>query len=66
MEKEKLIFKNSKNNIIKEGNGIAKGILYCGQKYTNNGGCQCSTCDGFCGPDNGCACPDCEYTLAYL
>ena len=66
MEKEKLIFKNSKNTIIKEGNGDAKGILYCGQKYTNNGGCQCSTCDGFCGPNNGCACPDCEYTLAYL
>ena len=38
MEIEKLIFKNSKNTIIKEGNGIAKGILYCGQKYTNNGG----------------------------
>ena len=30
MEKEKLIFKNSKNNIIKEGNGLGKGILYCG------------------------------------
>jgi len=30
MDKNKLIFKNSKNIIIKEGNGDGEGILYCG------------------------------------
>ena len=66
MDKNKLIFKNSKNIIIKEGNGDGEGILYCGQEYTNKEACQCSSCDGICGPNYGCACPDCEYTLAYL
>ena len=37
-EKEKIIFQNSKK-IIKEGNGMGTGILYCGEKYTNEGGC---------------------------
>ena len=64
-EKEKIIFQNSKK-IIKEGNGMGTGILYCGEKYTNEGGCPCGTCDGHCGPDNGCPCPDCHYTLSYI
>ena len=59
------VFRNSKR-YINEGTGIGKGILYCGEKYTNNEGCPCGTCDGYCGIDNGCPCPDCEYTLSYL
>ena len=65
MKKESLIFRNSKQ-YINEGNGNGKGILYCGKKYSNEGCCKCGTCNGYCGPDNGCACPDCEYTLSYL
>ena len=60
MKKESLIFRNSKQ-YINEGNGNGKGILYCGKKYSNEGCCKCGTCNGYCGPDNGCACPDCEY-----
>ena len=63
--KEKIIFQNSKK-IIKEGNGVGEGLLYCGDKYTNEEGCPCGTCDGHCGPDNGCPCPDCHYTLSYI
>lgn len=65
MENKVLIFRNSKR-YINQGSGICKGILYCGEKFTNDGCCPCGTCDGHCGPDNGCPCPDCEYTLAYL
>lgn len=63
--KEDIIFQNSKK-YVKEGDGFGKGILYCGEKYTNNKGCSCGTCDGQCGPNNGCPCPDCEYTLSYI
>ena len=65
MEQNKIIFKNSKN-IINEGKNIGEGILYCGKKYTNKDACECGNCDGYCGPENGCACPDCEYTLTYI
>ena len=65
MEQKKIIFKNSQTN-INEGYNFGEGILYCGKKYTNPDGCECGNCDGYCGPDNGCACPDCEYTLSYL
>ena len=65
MDQKKIIFKNSQTN-INEGSFLGEGILYCGKKYTNPNGCECGTCDGYCGPDNGCACPDCEYTLAYI
>ena len=59
------IFKNSKK-YINEGKESGQGILYCGDKYTNESGCPCGTCDGYCGGDNGCPCPDCDYTLAYI
>ena len=63
--KNKIIFQNSKR-IIKEGSNFGKGILYCGEKYTKEDACSCGTCDGQCGPDNGCPCPDCQYTLSYI
>ena len=63
--KPKFIFQNSKR-IIKEGNNFGKGILYCGEKYTKENCCSCGTCDGRCGPDDGCPCPDCQYTLSYI
>ena len=62
---EGIIFKNSKR-YINEGSGLGKGLLYCGNKYTNDGGCLCGKCDGHCGPDDGCPCPDCENTLSYI
>lgn len=62
---EGIIFKNSKR-FINEGNGLGKGILYCGNQYTNINGCPCGKCDGHCGPDNGCPCPDCENTLSFI
>ena len=60
------IFINSKGKEIKEGTGNGQGILYCGEKYTTESGCKCTSCNGFCGPRNGCACPECEYTLSYI
>ena len=65
MEKGLTIFRNSKKS-INEGTGDGKGILYCGEIFTNEGGCPCHSCDGHCGPDNGCACPNCYYTLSYI
>lgn len=62
---EGIIFKNSKR-FINEGNGLGKGILYCGNQYTNINGCQCGKCNGHCGPDNGCPCPECENTLSFI
>ena len=59
------IFRNSKR-FINEGSGKGKGLLYCGEKYCNSEGCQCGSCDGYCGTTNGCPCPDCDNTLAYL
>ena len=59
------IFRNSKR-FINEGMGLGKGLLYCGEKYAENGGCPCGGCDGYCGLTNGCPCPDCDNTLAYL
>lgn len=35
------IFKNSKK-YINEGIESGQGILYCGDKYTNESGCPCS------------------------
>ena len=65
MKKDRIIFRNSKK-YINEGNGFGEGILYCGDKYTNEDGCPCGKCDGHCGTDNGCPCPDCDNTLAYI
>ena len=62
---EKIIFRNSKR-YINEGIGFGEGILYCGDQYTNEKCCSCGSCDGHCGIDNGCPCPDCEYTLSYI
>lgn len=59
------IFRNSKS-IMKRGTGISSGLLYCGRRFTSNGGCSCLSCDGQCGPSNGCPCPDCDCTLAYI
>ena len=59
------IFRNSKR-FINEGSGKGKGLLYCGEQYCKSEGCPCGTCDGYCGTTNGCACPDCDNTLAYL
>jgi len=63
---DEFIFKSRKGNIMRRGKGDSQGILYCGKKFTSHGGCQCLGCDGYCGPDSGCACPDCDYTLAYI
>ena len=65
MKNEGIVIQNSKK-FINEGNGLGKGLLYCGEIYANENGCPCGTCDGRCGPDNGCPCPDCEYTLSYI
>ena len=65
MKNEGIVIQNSKK-FINEGNGLGKGLLYCGDLYTNKNGCSCGTCDGRCGPDSGCPCPDCEYTLSYI
>ena len=62
---QNLIFRNS-TNYITEGNGLGKGILFCGDIYTNPGGCTCGGCDGHCGPDAGCPCPDCDFALSSL
>ena len=56
---------NSSGRILHEGNHNGKGILYCGNRYTSWHNCQCKTCDGVCGPNNGCPCPECDYILAY-
>ena len=34
-------------------------MFYCGQRC---GRCFCRSCDGFCGPDNGCPCQNCILT----
>ncbi|KAG4083208.1 hypothetical protein H8356DRAFT_1750396 [Neocallimastix lanati (nom. inval.)] len=66
MVNSELIFKNSKGIVMKQGTEVCQGILYCGKKFASNHGCKCGTCDGYCGIHNGCACPDCEYTLSYI
>ena len=60
-----IIVKNSRR-FMNEGEEKAKGILYCGRKYTNDKGCACGKCNGYCGPESGCPCPDCYYTLSYI
>ena len=65
MSNGELIFRNTLG-IIKRGEGIAQGLLYCGKKYSTDGGCPCLQCDGHCGPGDGCPCPDCYYTLSYI
>lgn len=60
-----LVFINSKGQVLSEGEGHGKGILYCGKKYTQPEECRCKTCDGQCGPENGCPCPECEELLSY-
>jgi len=47
------------------GNEIGSGMIYCGENYTNSEYCLCGTCDGNCGPDNGCPCPLCDSILGY-
>jgi len=39
------------------------GMLYCGKRYASRGQCICGSCDGCCGPNNGCPCPDCYTTF---
>lgn len=39
------------------------GSIYCGRQM---GQCKCGCCDGRCGPDNGCACDECEGDLRRL
>ena len=41
---------------------LSEGRLYCGRK----GLYSCKTCDGQCGPRNGCQCPDCFTTSQRL
>ena len=65
MSNNEIIFRNSKG-IIQRGKDNSQGLLYCGKQYTSSGGCRCLGCDGFCGPYNGCPCPDCDYTLSYI
>ena len=45
-----MIFQNSKG-YINEGGDHGKGLLYCGNNYTGEGGCPCGSCDGYCGTD---------------
>lgn len=56
---------NSDKIRLHEGDGNGTGILYCGKQYTGSGQCQCHSCDGVCGPNNGCACPECECILSF-
>ena len=64
MSNDNIIFRNSKG-IIQKGKDNCQGLFYCGKQYTSSGGCRCLCCDGFCGPYNGCPCPDCDYTLSF-
>ena len=66
MSNTEIIFRNSKDIIQNGKDNDCKGLLYCGKKYTSNGGCPCLSCDGICGMDNGCPCPDCDYTLSFI
>ena len=60
-----MVFRNSKS-LTQRGTGICQGLLYCGRKYTSYNGCSCLSCNEICGPDYGCSCPDCYYTLSYI
>lgn len=60
-----LAFQDTKDNIIKRGNRDGQGMIYCGKKFTSKDYCPCLGCNGICGPNNGCACPECEYTLSF-
>lgn len=42
------------------GDDSCGGILYCGLKKDQ---CRCGSCDGTCGPNNGCACKACDSLL---
>ena len=52
MSNTEMIFRNSKDIIQNGKDNDCKGLLYCGKKYTSNGGCPCLSCDGICGMDN--------------
>jgi hypothetical protein len=39
----------------------ASEVWYCGKRRDS---CQCGTCDEFCGPADGCPCPDCRVLLS--
>jgi len=55
----------SLRNIFNIGNSGGEGIFYCGKKYVFPSMCICSSCDGQCGPYNGCPCPICDLILSY-
>ena len=35
-------------------------LRYCGRRFCDPGQCPCGSCDGKCGPTNGCCCPRCH------
>jgi len=57
---------NRSGDVVKQGSGSDRNggftrltpdkIWYCGKKKDE---CKCGTCDGTCGPTNGCPCQDC-------
>jgi len=61
-----MLYRNSTGAECREGTDSGRGILYCGRRFTAKGECPCGTCDGVCGPNNGCACPACWALLSGL
>ena len=51
--------------IFYKGKNSGLGNIYCGKNFTEKNFCLCGTCDGNCGPTNGCPCPKCDAVLGY-
>lgn len=51
-------YRNKDGVLVKRGN---QGRYYCGRRGLYN----CASCDGQCGPNNGCACPACDQFNRY-
>lgn len=43
-------------SVVGQGRINVTDLFYCGRRKNE---CYCGTCDGTCGPDNGCPCTDC-------
>ena len=51
---------NSLGNVCWVGGSVWTPKFYCGCTYALNHQCKCGTCDGRCGPANGCSCEKCS------
>ena len=58
------IFVNTNGQPLTKGTEKGEGMIYCGLRFTGENSCY-GTCDGICGPTNGCMCFECDTILTF-